>query len=125
MIGQVVRNDYDAMYAGQLAEREAFGYPPACRLVVIYVKHRVEASAEAAAKAMAGELRPAFGAALLGPEPPLLARLQAQYIQTMMLKLVPGSPLAAVREKLWEARERVKQTAEGRSATIYFDVDPA
>lgn len=125
VIGQVVRNDYDAMYAGQLAEREAFGYPPACRLVVIYVKHRVEASAEAAAKAMAGELRPAFGAALLGPEPPLLARLQAQYIQTMMLKLVPGSPLAAVREKLWEARERVKQTAEGRSATIYFDVDPA
>ena len=43
----------------------------------------------------------------------------------MMLKLAPGSPLAAVREKLWAARERVKQTAEGRSATVYFDVDPA
>ena len=124
VIRQVVHNDYRGMYDGQMEERHAFLYPPFRRLILIYVKHRIENSADAAARMMAGMLRPEFGDALLGPDRPAVARLQAQYIRTMMLKLPPNASVTAVREVLWAVREKVRQTAEGRSATIYFDVDP-
>ena len=48
VIGQVVRNDYQAFYTDLLEERRLFKYPPFYRLVYIYLKHSKEQVAETA-----------------------------------------------------------------------------
>ena len=42
IIAQVIANDYEGMASGQLAERQAFHYPPYYRLIYVYLKHRRE-----------------------------------------------------------------------------------
>ena len=39
IVRQVVRHDYEGMYAQQSQEREMFRYPPFCRVIFIYLKH--------------------------------------------------------------------------------------
>ena len=48
VIGQVVRNDYQAFYTDLIEERRLFKYPPFYRLVYIYLKHSKEQVAETA-----------------------------------------------------------------------------
>jgi primosomal protein N' (replication factor Y) len=40
IVGQVIRNDFAAMYRTQCAERHLFKYPPYHRIIEITLKHR-------------------------------------------------------------------------------------
>ncbi len=124
VIGQVERGDYQGMFTAQMKERHAFLYPPEVRLILIYIKHRIESSAEQTARLLADILSPTFGNRMLGPEKPVIGRLQSQYIRTIMLKIDPQMSMAVPRDLLWTARMQAKQSESGRSATIFFDVDP-
>lgn len=122
VIKQVVANDYIGMFRTQMQERTEFLFPPACRLIYVYVKHRDAAQAARAAACMAAALRPVFGDLLLGPQAPPVARVQSLYIQQLVLKVTPALSPAGVRATLRRARQGVAGLV--RSATIYFDADP-
>ncbi len=124
LIQQVVENNYEAMYACQLAERRTFGFPPAVRLIDVYLKHRDEAVCEHAAQAFAALLRPTFGNDLLGPERPVVGRIQRLFIRKIMLRLLPERPAAATRRLLLAARQQVLATPGFSAVNMYFDVDP-
>lgn len=123
-IAQVVQGDYEAMYREQLAEREAFGFPPACRLIAITVKHRDEQVVAHAAEALAQLLRPHFGTHLLGPDRPLISRLQLLYLRKLLLKVDHTLSPAGVRRTLLSARDIVLAQAPYRSVQVVWDVDP-
>ena len=120
VIEQIVRNDYVGMYRVQMEERKNFGFPPFCRLINIYMKHRQESVVATASETLAGYLRPIFGDGLLGPERPVVGRVQAQYIRKIMVKLCPEISGSEVRRQLLGALTRLDM----KSVTIYFDVDP-
>ena len=124
LIRQVVHNDYAALYHDLCDERLAFRYPPFCRLVYVYVKHRQESLAEGAALTLGSWLRQWFGARVLGPDKPAVAKVKTLAIRKLMLKLEPGLNMADVRKYLSLARQQLLQDKRYASLQVYFDVDP-
>ena len=124
LTNQVVTNDYFGMYAEQMQERQLFRYPPFYRVINIYLKHRDDRTVEAAAAYLASLLRPHFPTDLLGPERPLVARVQLQYIRKFVLKVAPNLQPASVRTTLRAAYNVMRNHPDFKGLTIYYDVDP-
>lgn len=124
VIHQVTANDYPALYADQLAERELFRYPPFCRLIYIYVKARDEAVAAHAADALAQRLRYYFGERILGPEPPAVARVHSLHIRKLMLKAELSLSVSQVRQYLRATEQEIAAQGLLHGAMLYYDVDP-
>ncbi len=123
IIRQVVAGDYRSMYKAQIAERQAFCFPPFCRLVNVYLKHRKDEVVEHAAQHFAALLRPYFKDGILGPDRPLVSRVQLLYIRKVMVKVPLTLPVQGVRRTLLEARSAVQKYPVYKSVTIYFDVE--
>ncbi len=123
LIQQVVRGDYRAMYLSQLEERRAFSFPPFCRLISVYLKHRKDEVVAHAAEHYAALLRPHFGSNLLGPDRPVVARVQLQYIRKLIVKVPLNLTPQSVRHTLLVSRDIVQHYNVYKSVTIYFDVD--
>lgn len=124
LIDQVIRNDYKAMFHEQLAEREAFHYPPFYRLIYVYMKHRHEDVCEQAAQLVASYLRQGLEHRVLGPDKPIVGRVQSLFIKKIVLKLENDISLSKVRTYLQQVQHFVRQDERFRSLQIYFDVDP-
>lgn len=119
IIRQVVDNDYAQMYREQLDERRLFLYPPFTQLIYVYLKHRDDTLLNKAAQRAATLLRQIFGARVLGPDKPAVARIQTLFIRTIILKTETTLPLETVRMHL----RKIKQNMES-SVQFYYDVDP-
>ena len=124
IIAQVIANDYEGMAAGQLAERQAFRYPPYYRLIYVYLKYRREEVAEQMAQEMAARLRALFGARVLGPDKPPVARIQTLFIRKIVLKVENNAPVARVRSLLTGVQREVSGDERFKGALVYYDVDP-
>lgn len=124
LIDQVVRNDYDSFYKSLIAERQMFRYPPYCRLIYVYLKHKNDAAVSAAAMAMGSLLRQWFGGRVLGPDKPAVAKVKSMCIRKLVLKIENGLNLAEVRKYLALARRQVLADTHGNSLQVFFDVDP-
>ncbi|MBO5707278.1 MAG: primosomal protein N' [Bacteroidaceae bacterium] len=120
---QVVRGDYEAMFRTQMEERRLFSYPPVCRLIYVYMKHRDETVLEHLAEEMAALLRQVFGHRVLGPDMPPIARVQAMYIRKVCLKLELAANMAEARRRLQEIQKYMTAKTEYKSAVMYYDVD--
>ena len=120
---QVVRGDYEAMFRTQMEERRLFSYPPVCRLVYVYMKHKDETVLEHLAEEMAALLRQVFGHRVLGPDMPPIARVQAMYIRKVCLKLELAANMAEARRRLQEIQKYMTAKTEYKSAVMYYDVD--
>ena len=124
IIAQVIANDYEGMASGQLAERQAFHYPPYYRLIYVYLKHRREDVLEQMAQDMAARLRSLFGARVLGPDKPPVARIQTLFIRKIMLKVENNALVARVRSLLTSVQREVTGDERFKGALVYYDVDP-
>ncbi len=124
IIQQVVRNDYAAHYQSLIAERQQFHYPPYYRLVYVYLKHKQDWVVDTAAAEMAIRLRQWFGARLLGPDKPAVAKVKSLSIRKLVLKLELGINMGDVRKYLALAQQQMLQDKRYVSLQIYYDVDP-
>ena len=124
IIAQVIANDYEGMATGQLAERQAFHYPPYYRLIYVYLKHRREDVLEQMAQDMAARLRSLFGNRVLGPDKPPVARIQTLFIRKIVLKVENNAPVARVRSLLTGVQRDVTGDERFKGALVYYDVDP-
>ncbi len=124
ILDQVVRNDYPAFYQSLIAERQQFHYPPYYRLVYVYLKHRQDALVESASIEMSSRLRQWFGARVLGPDKPAVAKVKSLSIRKLVLKCEFGLNMTDVRKYLALAQQQMLQDKRYSSLQIYFDVDP-
>ena len=124
LIQQVVRGDYVAFYRDLIAERQAFRYPPYSRLIYVFLKHKSDALVDTAGLEMGSRLRQWFGARVLGPDKPAVARVKTLSIRKLVLKLEGGIDLKKVRHYLHLAQQQMLQDKRYASLQIYFDVDP-
>ncbi len=124
LIHQVVRNDYPALYRSLIAERQQFHYPPYYRLIYVYLKHRSDSVVETASIEMGSRLRQWFGARVLGPDKPSVAKVKSLSIRKLVLKLELGLNMADVRKYLALAQQQMLQDKRYSSLQIYYDVDP-
>ena len=124
IIPQVMHNDFEGMVAGQLAERQLFRYPPYYRLVYVYLKHRNEQLLDVMAQTMAAKLRAVFGARVLGPDKPPVARIQTLFIRKIVLKIETNAPMARARQLLVQVQQEMVAEDRFKSLIVYYDVDP-
>ena len=124
IIQQVKENDYKAMFFAQMSERELFKYPPYYRLIYIVVRHRDLQILNSAAKILANELRKVFGARVLGPDNPIISRIQNLFIKRIVLKIEVNTPNEYAKNLIQNITEKILSIDRFKSLLIHWDVDP-
>lgn len=126
VIGQVVSNDYEAMFTAEINERKNFDYPPFFRLIRLDVRHKDQQTAYAAAARLAELLRQPLEHRVLGPEQPLISRIRNMYIQRILLKVERqgGISIAKVKDLIRHTVTHFSAEKAYKSVRISVDVDP-
>ena len=124
LIRMVVTNDFMAMFNSQLEERRRFQYPPFARLVEITLKHIHRDILDNAAGFLAGQLRKSIRDNILGPEYPLVSRVQNLYLKNLLIKIEKGRDLSRVKSRIGARITELSGIPEFRSVRVQVDVDP-
>lgn len=121
----VEAHDYKGFYQQEVAEREAYAYPPFTRLIYINLKHRDERELDNIAKIYGDRLRELFGTRVQGPAKPPVGRIQSLYIRQIMLKVELNASMVKVKEILRALQAELHaQLPAMRSLVLQYDVDP-
>jgi primosomal protein N' (replication factor Y) len=124
IIRMLIRHDYKAMFRYQAEERETFNYPPFCRMIGIKIKHKDRLRLNYFADLLGKELRNIFGKRVLGPEAPVIYRIQLWYIKTIIIKIERDKPPSKAKLLIREVIDRVEKEKGASSLRIVVDVDP-
>lgn len=123
IIRRVVESDFETMAREELAEREAFQYPPYGRLTRFVMRHSDRELLFRAATSLGDTLRQRFGRRLLGPVTPAVDKIRDEYIVELLLKVERSASSLRARALVSEELKRFAQ-GEFKSVTILCDVDP-
>lgn len=124
VIKQIIQHDYLEHYASQIEERKNFHYPPYYRLINISLKHKDKELLNQASDFVAKGLRHNLGNNVLGPEPPLIGRVQGLFIMNILVKINREQPLARIKELINYYINGLKQRKELYALVASIDVDP-
>lgn len=124
IIRLVTRHDFKNMFKYQAEERKSFNYPPFCRMIGISIRHKDRAKLNYFADLIATELRKLFGSRVLGPEAPVIYRIQLWYIKTILLKIERERSSSRAKQLIGEVIEKIEKEKGASSLRIIVDVDP-
>lgn len=124
IIRLVLRHDYKSMFSLQCDERKTFRYPPFFRLIKISIRHKEKSRLDEYSKMLGDDLKSVFGKRVLGPEYPLISKIQLWYIKVILVKIERDKPIAKARIHIGEAIEKVEKMKGTSSLKISVDVDP-
>ena len=119
----VLGNNFQAMYENQIEERKKYRYPPVYRLIKITVKHNNVELVNQAATELATELQKRFPKQVLGPEFPLIARLQSQYLKEIWLKFAKNSSLEKKKETLKNIITHFQTHSKYKQVRVVVNID--
>ena len=120
----VLTNDYIGMYDSQIAERKNFSYPPFYRLIRLTLKHKSREVVHLASKELADYLVQIFGRRVLGPQTPVISRIQNYYLENILLKIEKQASIQKAKTMLVEAISNIRQLPAYKSLQVVADVDP-
>ncbi|WP_430973474.1 replication restart helicase PriA [Sunxiuqinia rutila] len=124
VLQKVVGNDFNQLFNQQMLERKLFRYPPYFRLIKIVVKHKNRDRLDLGANQLASILRKEFRNQVLGPEYPVIGRIQSWYQKEIWLKLDKNKTLGQGKKTLMDSIDQVKSLPNNTGLIIYADVDP-
>lgn len=123
VIGRLLDGDFEAMARAELAEREAYQYPPYARLTRLTLRHNDRELLYRAATELGARLRERFGRRVLGPVTPAVERIRDEYLVELLLKIESGASTRRAREILRAEISRLRCGAY-KSIQLVCDVDP-
>ena len=124
IIQLIQSQDYNLVLKSQLEERHLFKYPPYHRLIKIIVKHKNTETVERASAQLGNELRKNSWFIVLGPEFPLISRIQLWHHKEIWLKINPKHNLDNIKAFIIQSIKTVKHLPSNSSCMINIDVDP-
>jgi len=124
IITNVINNDYIGMYREQLAERKEFMYPPFYKMIKIILKHKKTDTLNAAANGLTKELQKTFGYRVLGPQDPIVGRIQNYYLKHILIKIEREKSLKKSKEVILNCTQKITELPNNRSLQVLYDVDP-
>lgn len=124
VIDALTNQDYEKFFRESIAERKTFFYPPWYRLIRIIVKHRNQSNVDSGAQFLADLLRKNVQIRVLGPEYPLIGRIQLWYTKEIWMKFSRDRKGPELKENIREAMARVKSLPGNSGLVIHVDVDP-
>jgi primosomal protein N' (replication factor Y) len=118
-------HDYDGFMDEELALRRRLGYPPYARIVLASCSGTDAPALSAFMEAWAGTLRDDLagrGVAILGPSPPLVARVKNRFREQILLK---GAVSQSHKDAALSAFKRLTESRRGAGGIeLRWDVDP-
>ncbi|MDP4228362.1 MAG: primosomal protein N', partial [Bacteroidota bacterium] len=73
---------------------------------------------------LAENLKKTFGGRVVGPQPPLVNKVQNWYLMTILLKIEKESSSAKAKQILLGYIDTLKKTDRYKSLQVQLDVDP-
>ncbi|MFP4023926.1 MAG: primosomal protein N' [Thiohalospira sp.] len=120
----VLNNNYEEMYKSQLLERKNYNYPPFCRLIYISIKHKKAEVVNKSSAQLAGNLKKIFGKRVLGPESPVISRIQNMYIKKILIKIERQRSFQKAKQLLEEQITHLIKMDHFKTIQISIDIDP-
>ena len=122
---KVMANDYMGLVQQELIERKNYRYPPFVRLVRLTLKHTDVQRLEAAAEVLAARLTQRFMARVLGPETPMISRINDLHHRVLLLKFERELRPDAYKELLQADLDAFQADERFKRIRLIVDVDPA
>ena len=120
----LIEHDYQGLYAEQIADRKAFGFPPYHRMIMLTLKHRDMQRLTTASDMLQQRLQQVFGARISGVIMPSIARTQNMHVRQIRLTIEANANIARAKEMVREQIKLVLQHATCKGTIIQPDVDP-
>ncbi len=124
LIQQIKNQDYFGTLKEQFEERQLFKYPPFYRLIKIVVKHKQIETVDRVAQQLANFLRMNKALVVLGPEYPMISRIQLWHHKEIWVKIDRKLALDKIKSDIILSVRKVKAGASNSSCQINIDVDP-
>jgi len=124
ILSDVQHHDFEHMMHMQLSERKQYGYPPFTRLIRITVKHKNQEVVNQASQRLADILRQKLPQGVLGPEFPMIAKIQEYYLKNILIKLSDFNRLTESKSFVSRAIGAVHTSPEFKSVEFVINVDP-
>ncbi|MES2588201.1 MAG: primosomal protein N' [Bacteroidota bacterium] len=124
IIQKVIENNYKEFYSSEIVERRNFFYPPFYKLIRITLKSRNENELNASAQHLAKAMQNVFKERVLGPEFPLIKRINNQFLKQITLKIEREVSPSKVKERLQELIDAFYAAPSNKAVKIVIDVDP-
>jgi primosomal protein N' (replication factor Y) len=124
VLGRVMEHDYKGFYETEIQERKMFFYPPFYKLIHLALRNTDELKLNQAAQNLADKLKPIFKERVVGPEFPIIKRIQNFYIKEIKIKIEKDAPDKKVKEKIQEIIDSFYSEAANKSTRLAIDVDP-
>ena len=122
---KVMANDYMGLVQQELIERKNYRYPPFVRLVRLTLKHTDVQRLEAAAEVLAARLTQRFMARVIGPETPMISRINDLHHRVLLLKFERKLRPDAYKELLQADLDAFQADERFKRIRLIVDVDPA
>ncbi len=120
---QVVTNQYEAMFAEQMNDRNLYAYPPYFRIIKITLKHKNYQTLVEGSFWLYNVMKQQLPMPILGPEEPPISRIRNEYIRNILLKIPQQTNLDKVKQTLQKIYNSFEATPNYRSIKVVFNVD--
>lgn len=124
VLERVMAHDFIGFYEVEIEERQRFFYPPFYKIIQLTLKHQKEEVVQEGAQFLADQLREVFKERVLGPEFPIIKRIQNKYLKEIKLKIERGAPDKKVKAKILQDIDSFYQNVKYKGIQISIDVDP-
>jgi primosomal protein N' (replication factor Y) len=125
VLREVIDHDYATFFQREIAERQAFHYPPFNRLIRITLKHPVPDTLNKGALVFTKVLQAHFGERMMGPAVPYVSRVRGQYLLDYLIKI--DRNLSTI-DQAWQCIESgaaaMHRSAGCSGIRMVTDVDP-
>ena len=123
ILKQVSTGDYTEMFKEQLYDREQYKYPPHNKIIKITFKHKDYNTLNEAAEWFSKSLRNAFGAHVLGPEYPPVARIRNQYLKHTLVKIPAKQSLSKIKNSIKRIEKSFNAISLYQRVRVIYNVD--
>lgn len=125
VIQKTIEHNFDEFATNELVERRNYHYPPFYKLIRFVVKHKDPNLVSEAAEQYANLLKSVFHERVIGPEFPVIARVQNYYMKEILLKVESSAPHKKVKERIHELTDQFYSVPVYKPIRLIIDVDPA
>ncbi|MBS3776782.1 MAG: primosomal protein N', partial [Bacteroidales bacterium] len=94
------------------------------RLVKILLKHRNREVLNDASELLKKELQKMFGYRVLGPQDPLIGRVQNYHLKHVIIKIEKEKSPSKSKELIRKITTKVQSSEKFKSLQVHYDVDP-